>query len=1023
MPIGGRAFEILEILAQSAGELVTKDELMNRVWPGAVVMENTLQVHAAAVRKALGPHRGLLKTESGRGYRLLGDWTVQHQGPATPLVAFQQLRGSATNFPVIDTELIGRSSAVQRLRDLVSAYRVVTLTGPGGIGKTTLALEVAYGLLAEFESGGWRVELASLSDPDLVPSAVAGVLGLKLAGDQLSAEAVARAVDDDNILLILDNCEHLVDAVANLAETFARVCRRATILATSREILRINGEFVYRVPPLEVPTLEQREPGDILGHSAVELFITRAKALNSDFSSHVKNLPSIAAICRHLDGIPLAIELAAARASALGIEELAVRLNDLFSLLTSGRRTALPRHQTLRATLDWSYGLLAKPERVILHRLAIFAGPFSLDAATAVAASPELAASNPIEGLSSLVAKSLVVAEVAGATARYRLLDMTRAYALEKLEESGERERIAGRHAEYYQDLFERAEAEWERRPTTEWLADYAWRIDNLRAALDWAFSPRGDASIGVKLTAAAVPLWIHLSLLDECRSRTEQALAVLRAEEDRDPRREMKLHAALASSSWWRAAGIYGQGVGLDLGLIWMKALEIAKSQADAEYQLRSLWGLYSFHLGIDQFRIALENAQRFHRLAAKQGQQNDQLIGDRMIGCLQHLLGDQASARGHTEHMLANFIPPEQRSHDHIRFQYDQRVAARSVLARVLWLQGFPDQAMRTAKSAVEEARETNHALTLCYALAHATCPTMLWVGDLAAAEADIMMLLELSARHALPSWGALGRAFQGLFAIRRGDVGPGLRLLPAGFDEFRRAMADWISVMFLSELAAGLGSTGQTTDALIAAEQTIERAEHTEARWFFPELLRIKGELLLLQAADGGRRRPRLISGRRLTVPVNKAPFPGSCGPPSAMLARKAPRATTSRLNRFWRRSTTSSRKASEPLICAPPAPCSTRCRRNIIMLAAGHQPVYASGECEIDLARRELRILGSLVPIGGRAFEIIEVLAESAGELVTKDELMNRVWPVRSSWKTLCRFMQRQFVRRSARIAVC
>jgi predicted ATPase len=815
-------------------------------------------VHTAAVRKALGPYRGLLKTESGRGYRLLGSWKVQHHGPATPPVTPQPLRESrqspATNFPVIDTGLIGRCPAVQRLRDFVSAYRVVTLTGPGGIGKSTLALEVAYGLLAEFESGGWLVELASLSDPDLVPSAVAGALGLKLGGEELSAEAVARAVVDDNLLLILDNCEHLVDAVADFAETFARLCRRATILATSREILRISGEYVYRVPPLQVPTLGQKEPGDILGHSAVELFIARTKALNSDFSPHAENLPSIAAICRHLDGIPLAIELAAARTSALGIEELAVRLNDRFNLLTSGRRTALPRHQTLRATLDWSFGLLGEPERVILRRLAIFAGPFNLDAATAVAASAELAASDAIEGLLSLVAKSLTVAEVEGTVTRYRLLDTTRAYALEKLEESGERDRIARRHAEYYQDLFERAEAEWESRPTTEWLADYGPQLDHLRAALDWAFSLGGDATIGVALTAAAVPLWIHLSLLDEWRSRTEQALAILSAGEDRDPRREMKLQAALASSSWWRAAGIYGQGVGLDLGVIWRKALEIAKSQGDAEYQLRSLWGLYSFHLGIGQFRVALESAQRFQRLAAEQGRRNDQLIGDRMIGCLQHLLGDQDSARRHTELMLANFTPPEQRSRDHIRFQYDQPVAARTVLARVLWLQGLPDQALRTAKSAVEEAREANHALSLCYALAHAACPIKLWVEDLTAPEADIVMLLDLSTRHGLPSWGALGHAFQGVLATRRGDLDPGLSLLRASFDEFGGTMADWLYVMFLSELAAGLGSTGQTTDALIAAEQAIERAEHTEARWLWPESLRIKGELLLLQAADG-------------------------------------------------------------------------------------------------------------------------------------------------------------------------
>jgi predicted ATPase len=315
-----------------------------------------------------------------------------------------------------------------------------------------------------------------------------------------------------------------------------------------------------------------------------------------------------------------------------------------------------------------------------------------------------------------------------------------------------------------------------------------------------------------------------------------------------------MKLHAALASSSWWRAAGIYAQGVVHDLGAIWTRAFEIAESLGDAEYQLRSLWGLYSFHLGISQFRVALDSAQRFRRLAAKQGQRNDQLIGERMIGCLQHLLGDQASARRHTEHMLANFIPPEHRSHDHIRFQYDQRVLARTMLARVLWLQGLPDQAVRTAKSAVEEARETNHALSLCYALAHAACPTMLWVEDLTAAEADIEMLLNLSTRHALPSWGALGRASQGVLAIRRGDVDPGLRLLRAGFDEFGGPVTDWLSVMFLSELAAGLGRAGRPAEGLTTAEQTIKRAEHAEARWFFPESLRIKGELLLLQAADG-------------------------------------------------------------------------------------------------------------------------------------------------------------------------
>ncbi|MBV8400890.1 MAG: winged helix-turn-helix domain-containing protein, partial [Acetobacteraceae bacterium] len=244
VPIGGRTFELLVVLAQSAGELVTKNELMDRIWPGTIVLENTLYVHTAAIRKALGPHRGLLKTESGRGYRLLGNWTIRQHATATPSNATRQTPVSrevpATNFSASAAGLVGRSAEMQKLRDLISAYRVVTVTGPGGIGKTALAVEVARGLLAEFDDGGWLVELAPLSDPDLVPSTVAGVLGQNL-GNEISAEALTRAVGEQKLLLVIDNCEHVIDAVANLASVFVRSCPHTTILATSREVLRIDG--------------------------------------------------------------------------------------------------------------------------------------------------------------------------------------------------------------------------------------------------------------------------------------------------------------------------------------------------------------------------------------------------------------------------------------------------------------------------------------------------------------------------------------------------------------------------------------------------------------------------------------------------------------------------------------------------------------------------------------------------------------------------------------------------------------
>ena len=255
--LGSRAFEIVEVLARAGGQLVTKDDLMERIWPGAIVGDNTLHVHIAAVRKAFGPDRGMLQTAPGRGYRLVGGWVGQHgeatEAPPAPPPRAQSAERPATNFPVIVTRLVGRSTAVQRVRDLVSAYRVVTLTGPGGIGKTALAMKAVRDLLADFEDGAWLVELASLSDAALAPSAVAGALDLKLGGERVTAEALARGIGDRHLLLLLDNCEHLIDAVAALVEAVMRLCPRATVLATSREIMRIEGESVYRVPALDVP--------------------------------------------------------------------------------------------------------------------------------------------------------------------------------------------------------------------------------------------------------------------------------------------------------------------------------------------------------------------------------------------------------------------------------------------------------------------------------------------------------------------------------------------------------------------------------------------------------------------------------------------------------------------------------------------------------------------------------------------------------------------------------------------------
>jgi predicted ATPase len=670
----------------------------------------------------------------------------------------------------------------------------------------------------------------------------------------LLPEHVATSLGSRRLLLVLDNCEHLIEPVARIAESLLQGAPHLQILATSREPLRARGECIYSVPALAVPDEAVTDTEAQLRHSAVRLFVARAHLADARLPSLDASAEIISGICRRLDGIPLAIELAAARAVALGVRGVADGLDDRFRLLAGGGlRTAQPRHQTLRATLDWSYELLSEDERAVLRRLAIFPGSFEWEAAQVIMTTTDGEGPNGVDRLADLIAKSLVTRDSTNVGIRYRLLDTTRAYALEKLVQGGAFDAVARRHADYYLDLFEGVEAEAETRPTDEWLADYGPRIDNVRAALNWAFSPNGDASIGIALTAAAVPLWMHLSLLDECRSRAEQALAACKTADGGHPRREMKLYIALVTSSYWGSGGVFAQVVVPEQGPTLTKALEIAESLDDVECQLRLLWGLFSLRLGVGECQIALEVAQKFRTLAAQQQRRNDELIGERLLGSAQHVLGDQVGARRHIEHMLADFVRSDQRSHEAIRFHVDQRVTAYNYLAQILWLQGFPDEAMRTAKDAVDEAREINHAISLCYALAHAASPIMLWVGDLAAAERYIAMLLDHSARYALPSWGVLGRAFQGVLAIRRGDFGRGFSQVQVGLHEFG-AMPSWISMIFPNELAAGFARAGQIADGLAAAEQAIERAEHTEARWLFPESLRIRGELLLLQAATG-------------------------------------------------------------------------------------------------------------------------------------------------------------------------
>jgi len=839
--LGGRAFDILTALVERAGEVVGKAELMARAWPKTFVEEANLKFQVSALRRALGDGQGdhrYVVTVPGRGYNFIAPIRLEEPSSAPPPIAQREMH----NLPLALARMIGREEAVTVLDLGLSRHRLVTIVGPGGVGKTTVALAVAEHVAAAYQDGVWLVDLAPLSDGRLVPSAVATVLGLVSRGGDPVAALVA-ALRDSRALLLLDNCEPVIDAAASLAAAILSGTPSVSILATSREPLRVVGEQEYRLGPLRSPeTSSELTAAKAAAFPAVQLFVERVRAVVDDFALTDANAPLVAEICRRLDGLPLAIEFAAARVVVLGIEGLAARLDASLPLLATRRRTAMPRHQTMRAVLDWSYGLLGEDEQRFFRALAIFAGGLTIEAAAAVATDAARTRTQAINRLSDLVMKSLVIADVSGVNPRFRLLNTTRAYAIEKLDASGERKLLARLHAEHYRSLFERAEVEAASQPPREWLAQYAQEIDNLSAGLDWAFSPDGDASIGVALAAAAAPLWMELSLLEECRARVERALVALAGGAHGDARCEMKLHTALGASLQFITMGI----IGPEAGAAWERALGIAESLNDADSVLRSLSGLWLFQTANGQHRVALALAQRLSGLAAKQSSHGDRLVGERALGISRHFLGEQSSAQHHLENVLAAYVTSARRHI--IRFQIDPRVIARVFLARTLWVRGFVDQALRAAEDGVEAARMANHINSIGYALNFGACPIALLVGDLDAAERHIGALLGHAARHGLMIWLASGQSYQGHLAVQRGDVMTGLRLMRAGSNQLDIVHTTSRFIAFL--MAEALGRAGQVSEGLAAIEGTIAHSEHGQELWAIAELLRIKGELVLLE-----------------------------------------------------------------------------------------------------------------------------------------------------------------------------
>ncbi|OXC72704.1 winged helix-turn-helix domain-containing protein [Caballeronia sordidicola] len=855
--LGSRALDVLAVLIAADGKLVSKNDMLKQVWPNTIVEENNLQVHMSALRKILGESRGLIHTVPGRGYRLVQSGVSRTGGredePGDVSLVVAQCDNVPHNLPANYSPLIGRDKALDdvTLALGIASARHVTLVGSGGIGKTRLAVEIARGLLARFPDGVHLVSLASTADASSVLAAFAASIGVNSSNGPLTLARVSKELSERRMLFVLDNCEHVLGPAADLAETLLAVSPAVRILATSREPLRVLNENLYWVAPLEVPT-EGDLSQDVLQCSAVELFLSRARAIDARFSSDERSIHLAGLVCRRLDGIPLAIELAAARAAILGIETLVGHLDDRFNMLTGGNRTALPRHQTLKATLDWSHGLLGDAERATLRRLGVFVSSFSMEAAIAIAGDDALRELDVVAAMSGLVEKSLVLIRLESGRASYRLLETMRVFAMQKLDDNGERHFVTLHHARYFLCLLER-EAQNRMAPASAfsdgWYQRMRALLDDVRAALTWALSPKGDEDLGETLAVKTVFLLYELSLVDECCAWARRALDVVAtthhgSRSSRHLRVRMELQAALA------AALAHVNGPNRDTLSIWSEILSSAIALGDHAFEARALWGMWNTSQSSGAARNALAFARRFALLASETGDADGAVLAHRLLGVASHYAGNQRQSRASLEQLLQH--SDALTHHLPLGQSADQSIVGRATLARVLWLQGLREQALRLAEDAVIDACNQQQAVVKCYVLVEALIPLALLSNKRSRAAQAIALLHDVATRAGLTVSQACCRCFDEYLRSLEDVTPERLHAFRVALDQLEALEFGAPCAMLVGQYSLALGQSGQREEGIAAVMRALVQCDETGDHWYAGELTRIHGELLLMEQA---------------------------------------------------------------------------------------------------------------------------------------------------------------------------
>jgi predicted ATPase/DNA-binding winged helix-turn-helix (wHTH) protein len=830
VPLGARAMDLLIVLVEQANKVVGRRTLIERVWPKRGVEPVSLRVHISVLRKALDqsdPGRRYIANVAGKGYSFVVPVTSLSSptsGDVKP--------PSGSRLPARLMRMLGRRDALATIQMKLAEQKFVTIVGPGGIGKTTVAVAVAHEMGAIFNSQVHFVDLGPLRDASFVAPAMAAALGVSVQTNNVVPALIDR-LQERPTLIILDCCEHLIDGTSALAEELIRRVPTLHLLATSREAMRVEGEHVYELCALAFPP----EDGHLSAHDAlqyptVQLLVDRVRAVRGDFELVDADASLAARICRQLDGIPLAIELAAGRVDIFGLSKTANLLDDRLNLSWVGRRTALPRHQTLNATLEWSYDLLGEAEQRVLSRLSVFAGGFTFEAAVAVAADETIDEAYVSDCVWELRSKSMIAAQ--GQGARLRLLDTTHTFASRRLAESDEEDRWRRRHALYFNDLFKQGAAmDMPERPGVLGV-----EVDNLRAALNWAFSVEGEKKVAVELAAASASTWMAMALLTECRQWMTKAISRI-DDASAGSRQEMIIQSALASSM------MFTDGMTEESYASWAKARLLAESLNDTECQLDSLLVLWAHQIRLPSYAEATELADRCGDVAEGSGDRGAIAMANYMRGVTYHHIGRISQAEAHFELSLHRDDEASRQSLIK-RFGYDRKVDALAVLANLAWLRGFPDQARRLNLMSIAEARQLDHAVPLCVALAWASFNAYLASADDLETEALANELVDYAAKYAVESYHGFGLSMQALSRVRRGEGDAASATLYRGLEKLSAARYGVFNWILQAEFARCTAAAGRPRQGLAVFERA--KIDLDETKWYAPELLRIRGELAL-------------------------------------------------------------------------------------------------------------------------------------------------------------------------------